>query len=73
MKNELTQPHLFAKYEALLPKVEALEPSVVSMMYKEVKSPFTFYPNVGIFFNEFALCYCASLNSTKVASGRQIK
>jgi len=39
--------------------IESLEPIVVSMIYKEYKNESTFFPNLGIFFNEFALIYTA--------------
>lgn len=56
---------LYRKYEHIQATVQHLEPSTVSMMYKEVQHAHTFFPNVGLFFNEFALCYCASLNTNK--------
>lgn len=48
---------LYQKYVALGPYVSQLEPSIISMMYKEYNGPNTFYPNIGLFFNEFALIY----------------
>jgi len=37
--------------------VEKLEPNAIAMIYKEYKQENTFYPGLGIFFNEFALFY----------------
>jgi len=54
---------LFQKYTTLGPTVNALEPSIISMMYKEFKGPNTFYPNIGLFFNEFALVYACTIKT----------
>ena len=56
---------LYEKYTTIGSFVDKLEPVVISMMYKEFKNDSTFYPNLGIFFNEFALIYSATLNITK--------
>ena len=47
--------NVYKKYLSL--KNLSLEPAVVSMVYKAYKSKHTFYPGLGIFFNEFALFY----------------
>jgi hypothetical protein len=56
---------LHDKYKALAHYVDKLEPSAISLMYKEYKSAQTFYPTLGIFFNEFALVYATSSNQNK--------
>ena len=56
---------LYEKYKNLVPYVERIEPSSITMMYKEYKSKTTFYPNIGLFFNEFALIYSTNLQSTR--------
>ena len=48
---------LYEKYLHLLTKIEKLEPNIIAMLYKEYKNRQTFYPNLGLFFNEFALIY----------------
>jgi hypothetical protein len=56
---------LYEKYKTIHQYIDKLEPSVITMMYKEFKQENTFYPNIGVFFNEFALVYSANLNSKK--------
>lgn len=49
---------LHKKYITLSSVIEKLEPNMVAMMYKEYKNNnISFFPNLGIFFNEFALIY----------------
>ncbi len=55
------------RYKSIGYIVDRLEPAVISMMYKEYKGPSTFYPNVGLFFNEFALIYAVNSNAKKTA------
>jgi hypothetical protein len=57
--------NLYKKYVNLSSKIDRLEPSTITQLYKEHSGPATFYPNIGIFFNEFALIYAVTLNSTK--------
>lgn len=68
--DDLKGQGLYEKYQTLSNYVDRLEPAVITMMYKDYKSSATFYPNVGLFFNEFALVYSASLNAT-TASGKK--
>jgi len=56
---------LYEKYKSLGAFVDALEPSVITMMYKEYKNNYTFFPNIGLFFNEFSLIYTSNM-STKL-------
>jgi len=56
---------LFSHYEMLSTHIDTLEPSTVTSMYKEYKGASTFYPTIGIFFNEFALVYSVSMNRNK--------
>lgn len=56
---------LYAKYDSLPKTIERLEPAAIAQLYKEYKSPCTFFPNIGLFFNEFALVYASTLNVTK--------
>jgi hypothetical protein len=58
---------LYEKYKSLGPFVQRFEPPTITMMYKEYKGPMTFYPTLGLFFNEFALMYTATMNNTKVS------
>lgn len=51
---------LYHKYKLLSQKIEKLEPNTIAMIYKEYKDPMTFFPNLGIYFNEFALFYSIS-------------
>jgi hypothetical protein len=59
---------LYEKYKRLNQYVDKLEPAVITMMYKEFKNGSTFYPNVGLFFNEFALIYSSSIHINKKSS-----
>jgi hypothetical protein len=59
---------LYEKYKSLGPFVQRFEPPTITMMYKEYKGPMTFYPTLGLFFNEFALMYTATMNNTKVTT-----
>ena len=52
---------LFKKYTDLHQLIDRLEPAVITRMYKEFKNGHTFFPNLGIFFNEFALVYSATV------------
>lgn len=54
---------LYEKYKNLSAFVDSLEPSVITMMYKEYKNSYTFYPNIGLFFNEFALIYSSTVST----------
>lgn len=54
---------LYEHYGYLGAYVAKLEPTVITQMYKDFKSEKTFYPNVGIFFNEFALIYSANAHA----------
>lgn len=56
---------LHDKYRALAAYVDKLEPAAISLMYKEYKSAHTFYPTLGLFFNEFALAYTTNAHQTK--------
>jgi hypothetical protein len=56
---------LYQKYIHLSHKIDRLEPATITQLYKEHSGPATFYPNIGIFFNEFALIYAVTLNSSK--------
>jgi len=56
---------LYEKYASLARFVDKLEPSTVTSIYKEHKNAQTFYPGLGIFFNEFALVYASNTNKTK--------
>lgn len=56
---------LHDKYKHLAAYIEKLEPSTVTQMYKEYKSANTFFPNLGLFFNEFALVYSVNANQPK--------
>lgn len=56
---------LHDRYKSIGTLVDRLEPAVISMMYKEYKGPSTFYPNVGLFFNEFALIYSVNSNAKR--------
>lgn len=57
--------NLYKKYLHLNSKIDRLEPATITQLYKEHSGPSTFYPNIGIFFNEFALIYAVGLNSKK--------
>jgi len=56
---------LYQKYKTLSPFVDRFEPPTITQMYKEYKGPSTYYPTLGLFFNEFALIYSATMNGTK--------
>lgn len=56
---------MYKKYSKLHTIIERLEPAVITMMYKEIKNGNVFFPNLGIFFNEFALVYSSSINVNK--------
>ena len=56
---------LYYKYVNLSSTIDRLEPATITQLYKEHSGPATFYPNIGIFFNEFALIYAVTLNSSK--------
>lgn len=56
---------LHDRYKIVPIIVDRLEPAVISMMYKEYKGARTFYPNIGLFFNEFALIYSVNSNAKK--------
>lgn len=62
-EDQASSKGLYDKYVSLTETVNALEPSIISMVYKEFKGPNTFYPNIGLFFNEFALVYACSIKS----------
>jgi hypothetical protein len=63
--DDKSRANLYSKYLALFKTVERLEPSTITMMYKEYNNASTFYPHIGIFFNEFALVYCSNLHLNK--------
>lgn len=53
---------LYTRYSGLTDYVDRLEPAVITAMYKDQKDASTFYPNVGLFFNEFAFVYATGLH-----------
>ena len=59
------QKGLYEKYAALVRTIDKLEPAAITLLYKEYRGPCTFFPNLGIFFNEFALVYAVTLNASK--------
>lgn len=63
--DQVARRSLFDKYSKVSGRVDRLEPSVITMMYKEFKGPSTYYPNIGLFFNEFALVYAAVMKPSK--------
>jgi hypothetical protein len=63
--SEKSRHDMFQKYKTLQSHLDHLEPPVITSMYKEYKSAATFYPTVGVFFDEFALVYACSLHSSK--------
>lgn len=65
MAEQQARQGLHDKYKALLAYVDKLEPSSISLMYKEYKGVHTFYPSLGLFFNEFALAYATNANQNK--------
>ena len=52
---------LYKKYTDLGPYIDRFEPSVITNIYKEIKAGRNFFPNLGIFFNEFSLFYIINL------------
>jgi len=53
------------RYKQLGKFIDKLEPVVISLMYKEYKGENTFFPTLGIYFNEFALFYTANQKVSK--------
>ena len=53
------------KYSYLPGVVAKLGPSEVGQIFKSSKSPYSFFPSLGLFSIEFSLGYCHNMHFTK--------
>jgi len=63
---QLDRQFLYEKYIHLIRYVDRLEPTYVASIFKDYKGPNTFYPQIGLFFSEFAVAYCFNLHQSNI-------
>lgn len=63
-----TAQPIAVKYAVVPLAVAKLEPSEIGTIFKHTKSPFSFFPSIGLFAVEFALGYCNNMHYKPAAS-----